>query len=192
MKDINTLSQMLGKYHREVWQYHDQEAFENLIRSVHTLLNLLGFDQQPVKEAADCIKSAYIYADKASEAMEVENSVLETQMYNKVAIQLKRARILLNLEMNGGGYETKWWYVFRHQNWFEVGKLLFEELFINTEDPEFALLGVYFLLATVRAHSERKWTKVESLLQKTIGLKFWNGTTGFLPEVYKNESENKI
>jgi len=166
LEDLNILSLKLGKYHCEVWQYHDLEAFENLASSVHILLKILGFNQQSVKVAADHIKSAYICADKAAEAMEVENNVLEIQMYDKAAIQLKHVRILLNLRVDGGEYEAKWWYAFRHRNWFKIGRLLFEELFINTEDPEFALLGAYYLLATVRAHSERNWAKVEILLQQ--------------------------
>ena len=141
LKDLNEISQKLRKFHREVWQYHDLEAFENLASSVHILLKILGFNQHSVKEAADHIKSAYICADKAVEAMEVENNVLEIQMYDKAATQLKQARILLNLGVDGGDYEAKWWYAFRHRNWFKIGRLLFEELFINTEDPEFALLG---------------------------------------------------
>ena len=45
LKDLNTLSQKLGKYHYEVWKFHDLEAFENLASSVHIPLKILGFDQ---------------------------------------------------------------------------------------------------------------------------------------------------
>jgi hypothetical protein len=164
LKDLSVLSQKVRKYHCEVWQYHDLEAFENLASSAFTLLKLLGFDHQPAKEAADCIKSAYICADKATDAMEVENCDLEMQWYNEAAVQLKRARILLDLKEDGGKYEVKWWYAFRHGDWLEIGKLLFEELFIHTNDPEFALLGAYFLMTATRAHSERKWVEVGTIL----------------------------
>ena len=134
--------------------------------SVYTLLKLLGFDHQPAKDAADGIKSAYICADKAADAMEVENFVLEMHWYNEAADQLNHARTLLNLREDGGEYEAKWWYAFRHRDWLEVGKLLFEELFVHTNDPEFALLGAYFLMAAIRAHSERKWLEVGKFLEQ--------------------------
>ena len=48
----------------------------------------------------------------------------------------------------------------------EVECLLYEELLFNTEDPEFALLGAYYLFAAGRSHSERNWEQVERFLQK--------------------------
>ena len=86
-------------------------------------------------------------------------------MYAEAADHLKAARMFLQLKARGGEYEAKWWYAFRHCDGAEVGRLLFEELFFNTNDPEFALLGGYYLFAAGRSHSERNWEQVEHLLQ---------------------------
>ena len=112
------------------------------------------------------IKNAYICADKAVEAMKTENPALEQRMYAETADHLAEARTLLQLKARGGEYEAKWWYAFRHHDRAEVGRLLFEELLFYTNDPEFALLGAYYLFAAGRSHSERKWEQVERFLQK--------------------------
>ena len=67
-------------YHRDVWQYHDLEAFEKLAKSAQNLLVCLEFATQPAKEAAEHIMHTYIYADKAVDAMKAENSALEQPM----------------------------------------------------------------------------------------------------------------
>lgn len=66
----------------------------------------------------------------------------------------------------GGAYEAKWWYAFRHRGGAEVGRILYEELYFNTKDPEFSLLGAYFLFTAGKYHSKKDWVKVESLLQQ--------------------------
>ena len=112
------------------------------------------------------IKNAYICADKAVEAMETENPALEQQMYAEATDHLKAARTLLQLKVRGGEYEAKWWYAFRHRDGAEVGRLLYKELLYNTDDPEFALLGAYYLFAAGKYHSEQNWEQVERFLQK--------------------------
>ena len=166
MKDIIARSKTLGTFHCEVWHYHDLETFEKLANSVQALLVGLKFDPQQVKAAAEHIKNAYICADKAAEAMKTENAALEQRMYAEAADHLKEARTLLQLKARGGEYEVKWWYAFRHRDGAEVGRLLYEGLLFNTDDPEFALLGGYYLFAAGRYHSERNWEQVEYLLQK--------------------------
>lgn len=166
MKNIIALSKKLGTFHCEVWHFHDLEAYDKLANSVQALLIGLKFDPLQVKAAAEHIKNAYICADKAVEAMETENPALEQRMYAEVADHLKAARTFLQLKARGGEYEAKWWHAFRHRNGAEVGHLLFEELLYNTNDPEFALLGAYYLFAAGRYHSERNWDQVEYLLQK--------------------------
>ena len=153
-------------HHREVWQYHDLEDFDRLVTSVQGLLVGLEFDSYHAKKAAEHIMHAYIYADKAVDAMKVENTALEQQMYEDATNHLKQARTLLQLKAEGGEYEVKWWYAFRHRDEAEVGRLLYEEICYHTNDPEFALLGAYFLFTAGRYHSERNWTQVENLLQK--------------------------
>ena len=166
LNNLTELSKKLGTLHREVWQYHDLEAFDQLATSAQTLLVKLGFDPLIAKEAADHIKHAFICADKAVEAMKADNTSLEQHMYEEAANHLNRARTLLQLKPAGGEFEVNWWYAFRHQNGFEVGRILFEELCFYSNDPEFALLGAYYLFAAARYHSERNWEQVEDLLQK--------------------------
>ena len=166
MNDLAERSKKLGTLHREVWQYHDLEAFNELATSAKSMLVSLDFNPKQAKEAAEHIKRAYICADKATESMKNENPTLEQRMYDKAADHLKHARILLQLEVAGGEYEAKWWYAFRHRDSAEVGRILFEELYTNTKDPEFALLGAYYLFTAGRYHSERNWEQVECFLQK--------------------------
>lgn len=166
MNDLTEFSKKLGTLHREVWQYHDQEMFEQLATSAQALFENLGFNPKRAKEAAEHIKHAYICADKAVEAMKVSNTTLELRMYEESATHLKQARTFLQLDAEGGTYEAKWWYAFRHRDGAEVGRILFEELYFNTKDPEFSLLGAYFLFAAGKYHSQRDWMKVESLLQQ--------------------------
>lgn len=166
MNDFTELSKKLGILHREVWQYHDQEMFEQLATSAQALLVNLYFDPKWAKKAAEHIKHAFTYADKATDAMKVSDTILERRMYEEAAAHLKQARTLLQLEAEGGIYEVKWWYAFRHRDGAEVGRILFEELYLNTKDPEFSLLGAYFLFAAGKYHSKRDWMKVESLLQQ--------------------------
>lgn len=166
MTDLKKHSKKLGRYHREVWEFHDLEAFEKLATSAHALLVVLEFEDQSTKEAADHIMHAYVYADKAVDAMKADNPTLEQKMYAESAKHLKQARSLLQLETKGGEYEAKWWYAFRHRDGAEVGRLLYEELQFHTNDPEFSLLGAYFLSAAARYHSKRDWEQVETLLQQ--------------------------
>jgi len=112
VKELVELSKKLGMLHREVWQYHDLEAFEKLETSALELLVNLGFEQQRATGAAEHIKQAYICADTAADAMKAENTVLEQRMYEEAADHLKRARTLLHLEAEGGVYEAKWWHAF--------------------------------------------------------------------------------
>lgn len=166
MKDLNELSKKLGMHHREVWQYHDLEDFEKLATSVQALLVGLEFDSYHAKKAAEHIMHAYICADKAVDAMKSENSVLEHQLYEEATNHLKQVRTILQLKAEGGEYEVKWWYAFRHRDGAEVGRLLYEEICYQTNDPEFALLGAYFLFSAAKFHSKRNWEQVENLLQK--------------------------
>jgi len=87
-------------------------------------------------------------------------------MYEEADDHLKVARMLIQSKEMGGEYEVKWWYAFRHRDGAEVGRILFEELLYNTNDPEFALLGAYYLFAAGRYHSERNWKQLERFLQK--------------------------
>lgn len=166
MKNLNELSKKLGMHHREVWQYHDLEDFDMLKTSVQALLVSLEFDIHHAKKAANHIMNAYIYADEAVDAMKAGNTALEHQMYEEATNHLKQARTILQLNTEGGENEVKWWYAFRHRDGAEVGRLLYEEIYYQTNDPEFALLGAYFLFAAGRYHSERNWEQVENLLQK--------------------------
>ena len=166
LRDIIARSKTLGTFHREVWRYHDLEAYEKLANSVQALLVGLKIDPQQAKAASEHIKNAYICADKAVEAMNTENPALEHRMYAEAADYLKAARTLIQLKVKGGEYEAKWWYAFRHRDEVEVGHLLYEELLYNTFDPEFALLGAYYLFAAGRYHSEKNWEQVERFLQK--------------------------
>lgn len=166
MRDLTELSKKLGALHCEVWQFHDQEVFEDMAMAVHKLLVCLGFYPQHATEAAEHIKHAYICADMAVDAMDTIDVALEQRMYEKVTNHLEQARTLLNLDVVGGVYEAKWWQAFRHRNGAEVSRLLYEELHVNTRDPEFASLGASILFAAGAAHSKRDWRKVETLLQK--------------------------
>ncbi|MFQ5820358.1 MAG: hypothetical protein ACE5I5_10255 [Candidatus Heimdallarchaeota archaeon] len=56
MRDKIARSKKLGALHREVWQYHDKEAYKKLQNSVQALLVDLSFDPHQVKAAADHIK----------------------------------------------------------------------------------------------------------------------------------------
>ena len=94
------------------------------------------------------------------------NKLLEQRMYEEADDHLKVARMLIQSKEKGGEYEVKWWYAFRHRDGAEVGRILFEELLYDTNDPEFALLGAYYLFAAGRYHSERNWKQVERFLQK--------------------------
>ncbi|MBI4360507.1 hypothetical protein HY572_01900 [Candidatus Micrarchaeota archaeon] len=153
----------IGKLHSNLWRFHDEKKWPELLACCVSFLVILGFPRKKAVGASRHVLKTFQYADLARNCQLSGDSTREDYYYSKIKNEFVSAHNLLGQETASVQFRVGWIRAYRHSNLFSILlNLLLEHYFkFGLFRPILVARSTFTMFFEIRlAHRNHNWQKL--------------------------------